>query len=336
MSTKNFTIANFYLRKHYENGVRIGVDSSLMREADGASPELLAQPLARLAPVQLARLFHVIWEQADDEFLGMTLRPVRYGSFAWLAEQLVRCTTLGEVYETMLRFYNLVAEGIRFELKRECEQVKFILHHAAELDGRVNLLIDFLLLIWHRFPGWLIGRTIPLDHVELAFAEPWHSAEYRFVFPAPCRFEQGYSALVFDAHWLDAPLVQTRENLTEYLQRIPLQWFQKQHYPRLLSNRVTQLLAEAGWVVESDMETVAGKLNMTTRTLRRKLADEGVSFQQLKDGLRRDQAITLLGDNGLTIAAVGQQIGFAEPAAFSRAFRQWTGMSPLGYRRGLG
>ena len=84
------------------------------------------------------------------------------------------------------------------------------------------------------------------------------------------------------------------------------------------------------------MDTVAGKLNMTTRTLRRKLADEGVSFQQLKDGLRRDQAINLLGVNGLTIATVGQRIGFAEPAAFSRAFRQWTGMSPLGYRRGLG
>ena len=75
---------------------------------------------------------------------------------------------------------------------------------------------------------------------------------------------------------------------------------------------------------------------MTTRTLQRKLADEDVSFQQLKDGLHRDQSINLLRDSGLTVAAVGQRIGFAEPAAFSRAFRQWTGMSPLGYRRGLG
>jgi hypothetical protein len=43
--------------------------------------------------------------------LGMTLRPVRYGSFSWLAEQLIRCATLGEVYETTLRFYNLVWTG---------------------------------------------------------------------------------------------------------------------------------------------------------------------------------------------------------------------------------
>ena len=90
-------------------------------------------------------------EAADDEFLGMILRPVRYGSFAWLAEQLVRCGTLGEVYESMLRFYNLVAKGIHFEIRREGEQVKFMLHNAPELDGRINLLIDFLLLATSRF-----------------------------------------------------------------------------------------------------------------------------------------------------------------------------------------
>ena len=90
-------------------------------------------------------------EAADDEFLGMILRPVRYGSFAWLAEQLVRCGTLGEVYEAMLRFYNLVAKGIHFEIRREGEQVKFMLHNAPELGGRINLLIDFLLLATSRF-----------------------------------------------------------------------------------------------------------------------------------------------------------------------------------------
>ena len=90
-------------------------------------------------------------EAADDEFLGMILRPVRYGSFAWLAAQLVRCGTLGEVYESMLRFYNLVAKGIHFEIRREGEQVKFMLHNAPELGGRINLLIDFLLLATSRF-----------------------------------------------------------------------------------------------------------------------------------------------------------------------------------------
>lgn len=335
MSTKNFTIANFYLRKHYENGIRLGVDAALMRNAAGVSPELLAQPLARLAPEQLARLFHVIWEKSDDEFLGMTHRAVRYGSFAWLAERLVRCDTLGEMYDTMLSFYNLITEGVRFELRHEGKQARFMLHHEPELNGRINLLIDFLLLIWHRFPGWLVGRTIPLHHVELAFPKPWHSAEYRFVFPAPCRFNQGHSALVFDSRWLATSLVQTPGNLAEHLKQIPLQWFQKPHYPRLLSYRVTQLLADSRRDACNEMNTIATRLNMSVRTLRRKLADEGVSFQQLKDALRRDQAINLLGKKEIPIATVGQQIGFTEPSAFSRAFRLWTGMSPTDYRQGL-
>ncbi len=81
---------NFYLRKHEENGARIGVDRKLMLAAAGVSADLLKQPLARLAPEKLARLFQVIWAHSDDDFLGMALRPIRYGSFAWLAEQLVK------------------------------------------------------------------------------------------------------------------------------------------------------------------------------------------------------------------------------------------------------
>jgi hypothetical protein len=174
-----------------------------------------------------------------------------------------------------------------------------------QLNQRVNLLIDFLFLIWHRFPGWLIGRTISLHQVELAFAEPRHSDEYRFVFPAPCRFAQGRSALLFDTQLLELPIVQSRTSLKEYLQQIPLQWFQKQHYPQLLSYQVTQLLAERGWVGTSDMDSVACSLHMTSRTLRRKLSDEAESFQHLKDSLRRDQAINLLNETRLAFGEVG-------------------------------
>ncbi len=331
MSIENFTIANFYFRKHYENGIRIGVDAAAMLKATGVSEEILAQPLARLAPEKLARLFHVIWENSDDEFLGMALKPIRNGSFIWLAEQLVLHETLRDVYLHATRFYNLTAQGVRFELRNEGTQAKLILHHEPELSGRINLLIDFLLLIWHRFPGWLIGRKIPLRHVEMAFPKPWHNAEYRFVFPAPCYFDQPHSALVFDAQWLDSPITQNPSTLHEYLKTIPLQWFQKQSYPRQLHNQVTQLITEK----EYNMDEMAKRLNMTTRTLRRKLSEEGVSFQQLKDGLRRDQAITLLADSQMTIGEIGQVIGYTEPAAFSRAFRQWTGLSPLRYRQGL-
>ena len=107
------------------------------------------------------------------------------------------------------------------------------------------------------------------------------------------------------------------------------------HDPQLLSNQVTQLLSERGWAGESDMDSVVSSLHIKSRILRRKLSDQGEGFQHLKHSLRRDQAINLLNETRLTIGEVGQRVGFTEPAAFSRAFRQWTGISPYGYRQGL-
>jgi AraC-like DNA-binding protein len=72
---------------------------------------------------------------------------------------------------------------------------------------------------------------------------------------------------------------------------------------------------------------------MSARTLRRKLTAEGCRFQQLKDNMRRDKAINLFEQDKLSIAQISSAIGFTEVATFSRAFKQWTGVSPSTYRR---
>jgi AraC-like DNA-binding protein len=82
----------------------------------------------------------------------------------------------------------------------------------------------------------------------------------------------------------------------------------------------------------ANLENVAAKLNMTSRTLRRKLIIEGSRFQQLKDNTRRDKAISLFEQADLTLAQIGLAVGFTELATFSRAFKHWTGVSPNTYR----
>ena len=66
--------------------------------------------------------------------------------------------------------------------------------------------------------------------------------------------------------------------------------------------------------------------------MRRRLKQEGHTYQSLKDDLRRDVAIAELQDTDRTIADIALAVGFAEPSAFHRAFRKWTGMRPGDYR----
>ena len=70
------------------------------------------------------------------------------------------------------------------------------------------------------------------------------------------------------------------------------------------------------------------------RTLRRRLAAEGVSFRALRDEALRERAVELLRRPGSAIAEVAFVLGFSDPTAFHRAFRRWTGVTPQAWRRG--
>jgi AraC-like DNA-binding protein len=80
------------------------------------------------------------------------------------------------------------------------------------------------------------------------------------------------------------------------------------------------------------MEAVARALGCGRQTLYRRLREEGTSFEALVEAVRRRVAKRLLRDPKVSVKEVGYRLGFAEPAAFSRAFKRWTGKSPAAWR----
>ena len=80
---------------------------------------------------------------------------------------------------------------------------------------------------------------------------------------------------------------------------------------------------------------IARRLQCSPRTLHRRLLEEGSSFQAIKDALRRDLAIDRLAKSRQGLAQLATELGFADTAAFYRAFVRWTGVAPAHYRRRL-
>jgi AraC-like DNA-binding protein len=83
-----------------------------------------------------------------------------------------------------------------------------------------------------------------------------------------------------------------------------------------------------------NFEAVAERLHMSTRTLRRRLRDQGVGYMDLLNMARRRDALSLLERPVLEVAQIAQMLGYADPANFTRAFRQWTGLTPSAWRAG--
>ena len=330
------TIASYFARAHLDNGIFLGGDEQQILAQAGLTPAQLQQPKARVLATQLASIVKSCWRISDDELLGFTEQKIKMGMSALLAEHLITCKTLDEVFTHIAAFYNLTGNQLQCRIEKSDSQVRFSVNPNFKSSGdnisQNSMLTEFLLLICHRFPSWLVGQVIPLSQVYVRHAKPAHHEEYRLMFPCPCIYQSENNGLVFDAKYLNLPVLQNPDDLVRYLNQIPLQWFKKQSYYDTCSARVLRILENSVLEKESNLENVAAKLNMTSRTLRRKLTAEGSRFQQLKDNSRRDKAIELFEQANLTIAQIGLVVGFTELATFSRAFKHWTGVSPSTYR----
>ncbi|WP_432696076.1 AraC family transcriptional regulator [Marinobacterium sp. YM272] len=312
---------------------RQGLDHHQLLHDAGLNEQLLTQPNLRITPLQLSRLTQGLWKKADDEFLCMGSRPSRVGVFALVAMHLVHCPNLRSVYKRFSQYYNLIADALELEFKVG-DQYSTLSLRLTEPDKDPDYTLrEFLLLLLHRFPSWLIGQIIPLERVTFDFPLPAHAAEHRLMFPCRTEYEQPANCLVFDNALLDAPVVQTSRTLSPYLRSLPLDWFKRQAYYPVYTRRVIDYLEDSTEIATASMDEIADGLHMTSRNLRRKLTAEGVSFQELKDKVRRDAAIHYLSQPNLGVAEIARKLGFSEPTAFTRAFKQWTGVSPSLYRR---
>lgn len=330
----NHTVSIHFARAYLERGRQLGLDCAALMEYAALTPALLEDDRSRLAPYQLARLLHKVMVDSDDEFMGLAAEQARFGIFTLLAERLIHCGTLREALQETRRFYRLVTGSVLFEIDEAADITRLTLRMTQPQKDPDFVMTELLMLIWHRFPSWLIAEVIPLNAVHMAMPEPRHRAEYPLLFPCPAWFNQAESSLIWPTYIMERPVQQTAEQLRRYLAKVPLVWFRKLQFAEQLTERVTHILKHCDDLQRISVEDVAAQLHMTSRTLRRKLTVEGTQFQWLKDNVRRERAIYWLSQNS-SIKEAAVKTGYTETASFVRAFKNWTGLSPGQYKRQL-
>jgi AraC-like DNA-binding protein len=96
---------------------------------------------------------------------------------------------------------------------------------------------------------------------------------------------------------------------------------------------VNTLVTEALPSGKPNLKQIGEHLGMSNRTLKRRLADHGIAFRDLVQGIQRELSIQLLRTTEQSIGEIAFQTGFSEQSAFNRAFKRWTGTSPTEYRK---
>ncbi|CAN5242198.1 AraC family transcriptional regulator [soil metagenome] len=299
----------------------------------GITPELLQQTSARVTADQYVALFRLLTDRLDDDFLGFMSRPLRRGSFALIARSALGAPNLEVAIRRVACTFRLLQDDVVLEPVREGTLAGLALRFSDLSAARPTFLHELLLRVIWRLLAWLAGGQLPIARFDFAFESPPYAGSYGKVFPAPLHFERPQSAFWFDAARLQDPVRRDETALRTFLADAQSNVILPRRGDDVVSARVRNHLQQTqpAW---PDLAATATALHMATPTLQRHLASEGTSFQSLKDELRRDMAIVRLNTSTVPLAMLADELGFADSAAFQRAFKYWTGSAPGAYRRG--
>ena len=230
----------------------------------------------------------------------------------------------------MLRFGPIVTTAVRVRLRVEGRVASLILDEQADFGSARDIVVLAVLVSLRHNAALLAGRDLTTSVAELALPEPWYAARLGEA-NLPMRFDCPVNRLVFDAQSLDVPygmanpiaLRLASDHCQSDLERFgpPAGW----------ADSVRALLSRPDQPCRS-LEAAAKALHQSTRTLKRRLAAEGVSFTALREGELRERAMTLVRSSLLTSTEVAARLGYSNVTSFERAFRRWTSATPAEFR----
>jgi len=286
----------------------------------------LAKPATRV-PIAvcgelIARAHRLTNEPALAVYLGMQMRLSSHGFLGFAA---MTAGTVREAIELAVRFASTRTTMLGLAFHVEDRSASIVIDARPALGPfREFVVIGLAVGLW-QLGEELTGQKLD-GVVEVSFAAPDYLA--RLPLANRIRFSCPVDRLVFPAELLALSLV-TADPLATQLAREECERELAAMVHAGLPGRVRTALAEDP---NASLAAVAKRLHVSTRTLKRHLAEHETSFSTIATDVRRQRAMLLLDNRALSIGEVATRLGYTELPNFTRAFRKWTGVTPAAYR----
>jgi len=280
---------------------------------------------------ELFALYRGISEVSHDPAIGLKMaieeRVERYDPVSIAA---LYAKTFRDALQRLARYKQLTCpEEIRIaERGDECVlHFRWLLAEEKEPDFLIDICFAWIVVLGRRGTGRLLNpKRVELNRTEA------HRKMYEQHFQCPVKFGARQNVLVFNKADVDRPFVTHNPDLLAILApQLEAELTQKLA-ERSLGEQVKGILKRLLAGQRPELETVAGELRMSTRTLQRRLTSEGATFQQLMEDARRELARHYLLNSSLELNETAYLLGYEDANSFFRAFHYWEGTSPGEWR----
>jgi AraC-like DNA-binding protein len=283
---------------------------------------------------QVTDLWKAAVEATGDSNFGLKVaRQVRPSTFHVIGYAMACSGTLARAAERFAHSARLISDSAKVDFLRVREGLLLVVDLNTGGEPPIYQTIDTILAGFLLLCEWIGHRPVVPLEVCFRHEQPADDSEYRAVFRCPILYGQRHNSLLFKPEDLDQPIPAANEELAMLLDEMAAKYLATRFDQRFSRQVRDSLVAQLPAGQPSKMAT-ARALNMTERTLLRRLHDENTTFKELLDKLREELAYDYLRREDLSLETIADLLGFSSSSTFSRAFVQWTGKRPSDWRQG--
>jgi AraC-like DNA-binding protein len=310
---------------------------SLCREA-GLDLKIANTPGALCERRTIYRLWQLAAQASADPDIGLkAYGHFHPGSFQIVGYTMMSSLNLKRALERLVRFSPLIGTGFSLFFVPEQQHYRLAsLDHQQAGSIKPRQYADAGLASLLGFCRWLGDGKLPRPlSVEFSYPEPFDTTEHQRLFGCDLQFGSAYDSILFDGQEILHPLRMGNEALA-----VLHDSFAEAQLDLLFGfsmvGRIRALITErlSNGQGQCDMESIAGELSISKRTLQRALEKDGTQFKDVQNGVRRQLADFYLRHSHFNMKHVAYLLGFHDHSSFNKACSRWFGMTPGQYRAG--
>lgn len=314
---------------------QLGIDSaSIVRELE-LDAATLRDPEARITHQLNHRAWERVAEISGDPDFGLHMAErMNLDAFHVLGHLAAHSATVGTAFARIVAYSRLLHDAGRVEVERDGDEVVVYPGCRGLLHAWPRQIAEFSAASVLTLTRLITGVARRATRVGFKHPRPASLTEHARIFGVNPRFGVDETFVSFPAAMLDSPVIGAQAGLSTFLDAYARELVAKLPVSDKaeLQDTVRRLIADALPKGVPTIAEVAAQLATTPRTLQRRLGERGSSFQTLLDEARRDFAERYVLDGTLALAEIAFLLGFADPSNFHRAFRRWTGTTPMAFR----